>query len=65
MGHPLKLPQAAFHQVDAARYGAMSRPGASPIPRPEDQEPDDPRAALLWRYERKHDTIDRGRYAWT
>lgn len=41
------------HAHAAARYGVLAWPGASKLPRPEDVEPDDPRAALLWRVERQ------------
>ena len=40
------------HAVAAARYGVMSRPGASEEP---EQELDDPRAALMKRYEERMD----------
>ncbi len=38
------------HAHAACRYGALSRPEASAPP--EKQEPEDPRAALLWRHEK-------------
>lgn len=52
------------HFTAMARYGVMSRPGAS-MPAGE-QEPDDPRAALLWRHRQrveKRRPFDRSRYA--
>lgn len=53
------------HFCAMARYAVMSRPGASPLP--SEQEPDDQRAALLWRVRREADrsvqaTFDRNRY---
>lgn len=49
------------HAHAALRYGVMSWPGASRKPEP--QEPEDPRAALLWRVEQKRKQTQRvGRY---
>ena len=41
------------HAVAALRYGVMGAPGASKPP--EDQPPDDPRAAYLWMIERQQE----------
>jgi len=41
------------HTVAALRYGVMGAPGASESP--DDQPPDDPRAAYLWMIERQQE----------
>lgn len=57
------------HAVASVRYGAISWPRASDPP--EDEPPDDPRAAFLWMIERREETElaepwndRRGRYVW-
>jgi hypothetical protein len=50
------------HAHAAARYGAMSWPGPSDKP---DEEPDDPKAAFLYRIEKRRNEAGRRRYEYT
>lgn len=48
-----KWESAHGHGHAALRYGMLSWHRATPVLDPKDREPDDPRAALLWRHERR------------
>ena len=50
----VKWESAHGHAVASLRYGAMSRPSPTPKLRPKDVEPDDPRAAFMWKKEREY-----------